>query len=209
MNYPNAIAVLKAADPILGQLIDQVGDCTLGMEPRSGDLLYTLCESILHQQLSTKVAKIIHQRFIGLYPAGLTPQLLLGTSEEDLRSVGLSRPKIRYLQDLAAHVAQGLPTLEELDKLDDETIISTLTPIKGIGRWTVEMLLIFRLGRLDVWPVDDLGIRTGAQRLYGWKEMPDRKTLFKQGEPWQPYRTIAAWYLWRSLERPKAPGSAF
>jgi DNA-3-methyladenine glycosylase II len=205
MNYRPVIAALKAADPILGQLIDRVGDCTLGIEPRSGDLLYTLCESILHQQLSTKVAKIIHQRFIGLYPAGLTPELLLGTSEEDLRSVGLSRPKIRYLQDLAAHVAQGLPTLEELDKLDDETIISTLTPIKGIGRWTVEMLLIFRLGRLDVWPVDDLGIRTGAQRLYGWQEVPDRKALLKQGERWRPYRTIAAWYLWRSLERPKKP----
>jgi DNA-3-methyladenine glycosylase II len=203
MNHQPAIAALKAADPILAQLIDRVGDCTLGDEPRSGDLLHTLCESILHQQLSTKVAKIIHQRFLGLYPAGLTAELLLGTSEEDLRSVGLSRPKIRYLHDLAAHVQQGLPSLEELDELDDEAIIRTLLPIKGIGRWSVEMLLIFRLGRLDVWPVDDLGIRTGAQRLYGWAALPDRKTLLPIGEPWRPYRSLATWYLWRSLELPQ------
>nr|MBA3924467.1 DNA-3-methyladenine glycosylase 2 family protein [Nostocaceae cyanobacterium] len=110
------------------------------------------------------------------------------------------RPKVLYIKDLAQKVLHGLPALVELETMDDEEIIQTLTPVKGIGRWTVQMLLMFRLHRLDVLPVDDLGIRAAVRRVYNMTELPDKKTLEKMGQDWQPYRTIASWYLWRSLE---------
>ncbi len=194
-----AVAHLKASDPTLAALIDRTGPCTLVQAPRSGDLLAVLAESIIHQQLSTKVAQIIHQRFLALFPEGLTAQSLLETPEETLRSVGLSRQKISYLQSLSQHSSVGLPSLEALAHLDDEAIIQTLTPIRGIGRWTVQMLLIFRLLRPDVLPVDDLGIRTAMQRLYGLAELPKAKAMTAIAAPWQPWRTLACWYLWQSL----------
>ncbi len=200
MNYVNAIAALKEADPILADIIERIGLCTLQQNQRTGDLLFSLSESILHQQLSTKVAVIIHQRFLQLYPTTPTTLDILNTADEDLRAVGISRPKILYLKDLAQKILDGLPTLEDLEPWEDEAIIQTLTQVKGIGRWTVQMLLIFRMHRWDVLPVDDLGIQTSIRRMYGLPELPDKKTVAKLGQRWKPYSTIASWYLWRSLE---------
>jgi DNA-3-methyladenine glycosylase II len=187
VNYPDALAELKQADPILAELIERVGLCTLQENQRTGDLLFSLAESILHQQLSTKVAFIIHQRFLQLYPSFPTALDILNTADEDLRAVGISRPKILYLKDLAQKILDGLPTLEDLEPWEDEAIIQTLTQVKGIGRW-------------DVLPVDDLGIQTGIRRIYGLSELPDKKTVAKLGQCWKPYSTIASWYLWRSLD---------
>lgn len=202
MNYLIAINVLKDSDPLLGQLIDQIGECQLNQQQLEGDLFFCLSRSILHQQLSTKVAKVIHTRFLQLYSDNQFPsaQDVLNTPDEVLRNVGISRPKVSYLKDLACHSLNGLPTLEELEAMDDESIIKTLTPVKGIGRWTVQMLLIFRLQRLNVLPVDDLGVRAGIRKLYTLEALPDRKTTESIGQKWTPYCSIASWYLWRSLE---------
>lgn len=199
-DYAIATQALKAADPKLGAVIDQVGLCALDQVQHPGNLLDSLARSIIYQQLSTKSATAIYHRFLRLYEKGMTAETILSTPDATLREVGLSRQKIIYVKDLAQNVLIGLPTLEELEPLDDETIIQTLTKIKGIGRWTVQMLLIFRLHRWDVLPVDDLGIRSGIRRIYGLAELPDRKTVLKIGQVWRPYSTIASWYLWRSLE---------
>jgi DNA-3-methyladenine glycosylase II len=201
MDYSAAIASLQQADSTMAHLIEQVGDCLLHQSQNTGDLLYSLSESILYQQLSGKAAATIHRRFLALYPNGLpTATDILSTPDELLRGAGVSRSKVVYLKDLAQKLADGLPTLEELERLDDETIIKTLLPIKGVGRWTVQMLLIFRMHRWDVLPVDDLGIRSGIRRTYQLPDLPDKKTTEKLAQPWQPYRTIASWYLWRSLD---------
>jgi DNA-3-methyladenine glycosylase II len=203
MNYSIAIDFLKDSDPVLAQLIEEVGSCQLNQNPPTGDLFFCLSRSILHQQLSTKAASTIHSRFLQLYPDTLFPTALdvLNTPEEVLRHVGISRPKISYLKDLARQVLEGLPTLEQLTLMDDESIIKSLIQIKGVGRWTVQMLLIFRLERWDVLPIDDLGVRAGIRRVYGLETLPDRKTVESFGQKWKPYCSIASWYLWRSLER--------
>lgn len=201
MDYSDAIAHLKQSDPTLADLIEQVGSCTLGQDQQTGDLLAALSRAILYQQLSGKSAAAIHTRFLHLYPDQSHPTAIdiLQTSDDVLRSVGISRPKIVYLKDLAQKVVEGLPTLEHLADLEDESIIQCLTPIKGIGRWTVQMLLIFRLHRWDVWPIDDLGVRSALRRAYQLPELPNKILTEQLGQPWKPYRTIAAWYLWRSL----------
>ncbi|MBW4547034.1 MAG: DNA-3-methyladenine glycosylase [Symplocastrum torsivum CPER-KK1] len=207
MNYSVAIAFLLHSDPVLAKVIEEVGPCQLLQSQPEGDLFFCLSRSILHQQLSTKAAGTIHSRFLQLYPDSEFPTALdiLNTPDEDLRRVGISRPKISYLKDLARHVIEDLPTLEELDVMDDESIITTLTRVKGIGRWTVQMLLIFRLKRWDILPVDDLGIRAGIRKVYGLETLPDRKTTESFGQRWKPYCSIASWYLWRSLEMKPQP----
>lgn len=202
MSYSCAINYLKQSDSILGQLIEQIGPCQLDTSQHNGDLLNTLARAILHQQLSTKAAATIYSRFLQLYAdQGLPSALdLLNTPEDVLRSVGISRPKIGYLKDLATKVLEGLPTLEELEAMDDESIIKALIPIKGIGRWTVQMLLIFRMNRLDVLPVDDLGVRAAIRKMYGLDALPTRQMVEHIGQKWKPYCSIASWYLWRSLE---------
>ncbi|NJR66124.1 MAG: DNA-3-methyladenine glycosylase 2 family protein [Leptolyngbyaceae cyanobacterium CRU_2_3] len=202
MDYSIAIATLKQADPILATAIDRVGDCLLNQEPRTGTLLDSLSQSIIYQQLSGKAAAAIHRRFLQLYPdlLSLTPEAILNTPDEVMRGAGLSRAKVLYIKDLAQNIASGLPAIAELESLDDESIIRLLTQVKGIGRWTVQMLLMFRLHRWDVLPVDDLGIRTAIRHLYQLEDLPNRKTVEKIGSLWKPYRTIACWYLWRSLD---------
>jgi DNA-3-methyladenine glycosylase II len=202
IDYSTAIATLKTNDPILATLIEQVGSCTLSQNRGTEDLLFCLCESITHQQLSTKAAATIHRRFLALYDTVPTATELLNTPDDDLRGVGISRPKIAYMKDLAQRVLDGLPTLKELEQMDDDEIIKTLTAVKGIGCWTVQMLLIFRLHRWNVLPVDDLGIRSGIRKVYQLSELPDQKTMIQLAEKWQPYCTVASWYLWRSLETP-------
>jgi DNA-3-methyladenine glycosylase II len=202
MNYAVAIDTLKQADPILAELIEQVGECKLNQVQQTGDLLSSLCRSIIYQQLSGKAATAIYQRFLQLYTV-LTPSDILNTPDDVLREVGISRPKISYLKDLAQRFDK-LPTIDDLLLMDDESIIKILTEVKGIGRWTVQMLLMFRLHRWDVLPVDDLGIRNSIHRLYILPELPNKPTVEKLGENWKPYRTIACWYLWSSLSITKS-----
>ena len=204
MDYDTAINFLKQSDQVLGQLIEQIGSCQLNSSQQEGDLFSALSRAILHQQLSTKAAATIHRRFLQLYPNPFpTASDVLDTPEDVLHNVGVSRPKIGYLKDLATHVLLELPTLEELSAMDDESIIKTLTQIKGIGRWTVQMLLIFRMNRCDVLAVDDLGVRAAIKKVYGLDELPSKQTVEQLGQKWKPYRTIASWYLWRSLDATK------
>lgn len=203
MDYQAAIASLKTADPTLATVIERVGDCTLHQEQSTGDLFEALAESILYQQLSGKAAATIHRRFLALFPdqPHPTPQDLLNTPDEVLRSAGVSRSKALYLKDLSQKFLDGLPDLAALEAMDDEAIIRSLISVKGIGRWTVQMLLIFRMHRWDVLPTEDLGIRNGFQKAYNLTELPNKKTMEAIAHPWQPYRTIGSWYLWRNLDR--------
>lgn len=194
--YSIAIKTLKQ-DSILAGVIEQVGECRLNLVQQTGDLLDCLCRSIIYQQLSGKAAAAIHHRFLQLY-TDLTPNNILNTSDDVLRSVGISRPKITYLKDLAQRY-QELPNLDNLETMDDDSIIKSLTVVKGIGPWTAQMLLIFRLHRWDVLPVDDLGIRNAIRQIYGLTDLPSKKTVEEIAQQWQPYRTIACWYLWQRL----------
>ncbi len=194
-----AVAHLQQADPVLGHIIAHCGPCTL--QPRDLEPLVMLCRSIVYQQLSGKAAGTIMARFLRLYESDpLTPEALLRTTDDTLRGIGLSRQKIAYLKDLALKVQDGALQLVMLPTHSDAEVIRQLMGVKGIGRWTAEMFLIFALGRLDVFPVDDLGIRKAMQRAYGYKRLPAPVTMHRHARKWIPYRTIATWYLWRSLD---------
>ncbi|HEY9297129.1 MAG TPA: DNA-3-methyladenine glycosylase [Phormidium sp.] len=204
MEEIQAIIYLKQTDPILGKLIERIGTNSLVLSyyHEELDLLTALSQAIIFQQISTTVAAKIFQRFLLLYQQSdseLTAKAILETPEDLLRSVGLSRPKISYLKDLAEKIEQGLPTLAELALMEDEAVIQTLTQVKGIGKWTAQMFLIFNLHRPDVLPVNDLGIRSAIVKLYNLNSLPDPKTIEKLAQKWQPYRSLACRYLWRSL----------
>jgi DNA-3-methyladenine glycosylase II len=165
-----------------------------------------LAESIAYQQLSGKAAATIFGRVRALYPKRkwLDPEQLLATPDETLRAAGLSRAKTAALKDLAAKTIDGtVPSGRALIRMTDDEIITRLTTVRGIGRWTVEMLLLFDLGRLDVWPVDDYGVRKGFAKTFGRRKLPTPKQLMKFGEKWRPYRSVAAWYFWRALDAPE------
>ena len=195
-----AVPYLKAADPRLAAVIDRVGPCKL--VPRAeGTHFEAVARSIVSQQLSVKAASTIHGRFLGLFEGGApSAAAILEVSPEALRAVGLSGQKSSYMRALAARVhVEGMP-IETLHELSDEEIIAALTSVKGIGRWTAQMFLMFRLGRPDVLPDLDLGIQKGMQRTYRMRKLPTPKRVAEVGRKWAPYRTIASWYLWRSLE---------
>ena len=165
-----------------------------------------LAESIAYQQLSGKAAATIFGRVRGLYPRRkwLDPEKILATPEQTFRAAGLSRNKIAAIKDLAAKTIDGtVPSARVLARMSDEEIIARLTAVRGIGRWTVEMLLLFDLGRPDVWPVDDYGVRKGFAKIFGRRKLPASKQLMKFGEKWRPYRSVAAWYFWRALDKPE------
>jgi 3-methyladenine DNA glycosylase/8-oxoguanine DNA glycosylase len=165
-----------------------------------------LAESIAYQQLSGKAAATIFGRVRALYPKRkwLDPEELLATPDETLRAAGLSRAKTAALKDLAAKTIDGtVPAGRALIRMSDDEIITRLTAVRGIGRWTVEMLLLFDLGRPDVWPVDDYGVRKGFAKTFGRRKLPTPKQLVKFGEKWRPYRSVAAWYFWRALDQPE------
>jgi DNA-3-methyladenine glycosylase II len=163
----------------------------------------TLCYAIISQQLNGKVAGIIMGRLQGLLaPQCLAPAGLLGTPDDVLRGIGLSRHKVTALKDLASKVQRQMIELDTLPTQHDDAIVQCLTQVKGIGRWTAEMFLIFALGRLNVFPIHDLGVRQAMQRVYGYKRLPAPVTMQRHARKWVPYRTIATWYLWRSLETP-------
>jgi DNA-3-methyladenine glycosylase II len=183
-------------DPQLGKLIKCVGPCTL--QP-GGEAFPLLVRAIISQMISTKVAKTIAARVeAALHPAGVVPSAVSAASEEVLRGVGLSRAKVLALKDLAQKSLSGELPLERLPDMSDEEVIASLVGVRGIGRWTAEMFLIFSLGRLDVLPVDDLGLRAGVCEVYELAELPGRAELRERGEIWRPYRSIATWYFWRS-----------
>ena len=202
MNYTAAVNFLKQADPVLAGLIGRVGPCQLHQRQQTGDLLTCLCRTVIDQQLSTKAADTIYRRFLQLYPDQVSPsaQALLDMSDDRLRGAGISRRKVAYLKDLAQHVLTGLPELETLAEMDDEAIIKVLTQVKGIGVWSVQMLLIFRLQRLHVLAVEDMGLRSAMRRLYGLEQLPNQQQFKEIGARWWPYGAIASWYLWRSLD---------
>ena len=194
----SAAEALRRADPILGRVIERVGPCTLS--PRR-DYFVALCKAIFSQQLSTKVAAVLFGRFCDLFPARRpTPQRVLELFKKDpeaLRGCGLSRQKTAYLLDLAEHFAEGRIDTRRLARLEDEQVIAALTAVKGIGRWTAEMFLMFVLNRLDVLPVDDLGLREGVREIYQLSKRPTPTEVIERGERWRPYRSIATWYIWR------------
>jgi 3-methyladenine DNA glycosylase/8-oxoguanine DNA glycosylase len=201
-----AVAHLRAADPALARLIDSVGPFQLRLK-KTPSIFVALAEAIVYQQLTGKAAATIFARLCALFPnahAGPTADQILRASDEKLRSAGLSRPKLLSLRDLAQRAKKGeIPSLAEAHPMSDEELISRLTPVRGIGRWTVEMLLIFRLGRADVLPVDDYGVRKGFAVAFRKRDLPSPKDLAKYGERWAPHRTVASWYLWRAAERAK------
>jgi 3-methyladenine DNA glycosylase/8-oxoguanine DNA glycosylase len=204
VNHDAAHRHLAATDPRIARLIARSRryDITPSLAIRPFD---ALAESIAYQQLSGKAAATIWGRVRALYPRKkyLDPKLVLATPDEKLRAAGLSRSKVAALKDLAAKTIDGtVPSARSLAKMTDEEIIERLITVRGIGRWTVEMLLLFDLGRRDVWPVHDYGVRKGFAKTFGRRKLPTPKQLMKLGEKWRPYRSAAAWYFWRALDKP-------
>lgn len=197
-----AVRHLAASDPRLAALIARARP----FEPRASVLARpfdALAESIAYQQLSGKAAATIWGRVRALYPKRkwLDPKTVIATPDEALRGCGLSGAKTAALKDLAAKRLDGtVPSGPALARMGDEEIVTRLTTVRGIGRWTVEMLLLFELGRLDVWPVTDYGVQKGFAKTFGKRKLPTPKELLRAGEKWRPYRSVAAWYFWRALD---------
>ncbi len=206
--YEKARRFIMRRDPVLGAAVKRIGPCGLADRQRK-DHLTALVGAIVSQQLSTRAAATIFGRFVALFPDGAIPGAAAIHALEDqaLRGVGLSGQKVGYLRDLCARIGDERLRLEELDALPDEQVIERLTAVKGFGRWTAEMFLMFRLHRPDVLPVGDLGIVTAIQRLYRLRKRPDAKRIRKIGEPWRPYRSVASWYLWQTLAEAKTPSA--
>jgi len=201
-----ATSFLRRANPAFERLIDRVGPLRLQLD-HSSSLFTALAEAIVYQQLTTKAAATIYGRVKALFPRSLegpTPEQLLLVPDAALRGAGLSQAKLLALRDLARRATAGeIPSLVELPELSDEAIVEKLVAVRGVGRWTAEMLLIFRLGRADVLPADDYGLRKGYAQTFGGA-VPSARDLAAAGAAWQPFRTAASWYLWRALELPKA-----
>jgi DNA-3-methyladenine glycosylase II len=195
-----AYAHLRAADPVVGALIEQHGP----YRPRpSADAYSALVRMILYQQLAGAAAAAIERRWRALYgdPESVpTPAQILATSDEGFRGAGVSRQKASYLRDLAQHVADGRTVFDGLDVLPDEAVAEHLTSVRGVGEWTAHMFLMFHLGRPDVLPVGDLGVRSGMRVAYGLPETPTPERAREIGAPWAPYRSVGSWYMWRAVE---------
>jgi DNA-3-methyladenine glycosylase II len=201
---PAALRALRESDPVMGDLIERYGDpdgvlARRGRRP--GDAYGALVRSIVGQQLSSRAARTIYERLIALFDGRTpTPRELLDVDPEEIRAVGLSRAKVAFLRDLAEHIEDGELDLEKLPELPDDEVLEQLTRVKGLGPWTVDMFLMFHLGRPDVLPVGDQGIRRAVQIAYGLEELPTTAELERIAEPWRPHRTLACLYLWRSLD---------
>jgi 3-methyladenine DNA glycosylase/8-oxoguanine DNA glycosylase len=201
-----AVQHLRASDPVLARVIEASGPLRLELQNTPSPFL-ALAEAIVYQQLNGKAAATIFGRVRGLFPRakdGFTAQHILRAPDEKLRGAGLSRNKLLSLRDLAERTRRGeIPELAELHGMPDDVIVERLTQVRGIGRWTSEMFLIFRLGRPDVLPADDYGVRKGFQVAYRKRALPTRQQLEKHAEAWRPYRTVASWYMWRAVELAK------
>lgn len=195
-----AVTFLKRADPKLAAVIERVGPCRF--TPRvEGTHFDAVARAIVYQQLSGKAAATIHSRFVALFVPDTPPAAqLLALSDEALRAAGISRQKAGYLRDLADRVHSKSVPMDTVHELPDEGVIQTLTSIKGVGRWTAQMFLMFRLGRLDVLPDLDLGIQKGLQHAYRMRKLPTPERVREVGAKWAPYRSVASWYLWRGLD---------
>jgi len=198
--YARARRVLMRRDPILAPVIRKYRERSL-IEGPPADPFSALVRTIVGQQLSTKAAATIHGRLLALMPGGIaTAEAMRALGDDQLRQVGMSRQKSAYLRDLAAKSSNGELHLDSLSEMTDEQVIEAITKVKGLGRWSAEMFLMFRLRRPDVLPVDDLGIVNAIHRLYKLRKKPTAARILKMGEAWRPYRTVACYYLWRSLE---------
>ncbi len=201
-----AVRHVRASDPTLARVIDAVGPYEIEVL-KTASVFVALARSIVYQQLNGRAAATIFGRVCALYPrarAGLRPEGILRTSDAKLRGAGLSRAKLLALRDLAEKTQAGaIPPLAALRRMDDAAIVESLTQVRGIGRWTAEMFLMFRLGRPDVLPAEDYGVRKGFAIVYHKRKLPMRKDLEKHAERWRPYRSVASWYLWRALELEK------
>ena len=198
-----AVRHLSASDPALARLIASVGPCRLVPEP--AEPFRALAQAVVYQQLTGKAASTILSRVVALYSPGLfpTPEQILKTPVPKLRGAGLSGGKTRALKALAARTLDGtVPSLRKLESMSDVEIVERLTEVHGIGTWTVQMMLIFRMGRPDVLPTGDYGVRKGFAKVFRKKELPTPAELEARGERWRPFRSVASWYLWRSLELP-------
>lgn len=200
-----AITHLKSADKTMARLIRQIGPCTI--KRRQHTPYAALVQAVVYQQLNGTAAATIFGRVKAIYPGRRLPKpnQLLATPDDMLRKAGLSRNKLLALKDIAAKTIEGvIPSSRRIKAMSNEEIVERLTNVRGVGPWTVEMLLIFTLGREDVLPATDYGVRKGFAQTYGWRDLPKPKELIEFGERWKPHRTTAAWYLWRSLELQQA-----
>jgi DNA-3-methyladenine glycosylase II len=199
IDYPKARRILARRDPILRDLMRRHGPCGLA-DSQHTDPFQALVHAIISQQLSTKAAATIAARVDALLDGLPTSARVAAVSDAQLRNAGLSGQKVSYLRDLCVQVANGLLPLDTLDCMPDEEVVAALIRVKGIGRWTAEMFLMFRLHRPDVLPVGDLGIVKAVQRAYRLRTLPSPTRLLRLGESWRPYRSVACWYLWASLD---------
>ncbi len=202
LNARRAVRHLRTADPVMAGIIARVGPCRFG--PITDHThFHHLARAIVYQQLSTKAAATIFGRVLAQCGGScLEPAAVLAQRESALRAAGLSRQKASYVRDLAAHVRDGALPLDRIEALDDADLIAALTAVKGIGTWSAQMFLMFRLGRPDVLPVLDLGIRKAVRLAYRMRAMPSARRVLKVGRPWSPHATVASWYLWRTLDAP-------
>jgi 3-methyladenine DNA glycosylase/8-oxoguanine DNA glycosylase len=203
-SFRRAAQELAARDPVMARLIELGGPVRI-RPPRDPDHFVDLAETIVYQQLAGAAARAIWGRVAALFDGAITPQAVLAVSDDDLRAAGLSRNKTTSMRDLAARVADGTVPLDGIRRLKDDEIVDRLSQVRGIGRWTAEMFLIFQLRRPDVWPVDDYGVRKGYAVAYGLPAPPPPKQLHLEGERFRPYRTTAAWYLWRAVDLSLTP----
>ena len=195
-----AEAALSKTDAVLARVMEEHGPCSWKISPIDS-VFEVLLRAIVYQQLSTKAAATIHGRLKALFDDEITPEQLLALPDETLRGAGLSRPKVSYARHLAERSAE-IPGSKELVNMSDREIHDALISLKGIGRWSIEMLLMFSLGRPDVWPVTDLGVRKGFKIAFDMEELPDPKWLEERAEIWKPYRSVVSWYMWRIVEGP-------
>ena len=195
-----AVTHLRKSDPVMARIIAAVGPCRFKLRSE-GTHYEAVFRSIMYQQLAGAAALAIHRRVQALYGGrDPTPEELLATPDESLRAAGLSRQKLAYLRDLSARTTSGEVVMHGIDALTDAEVIKSLTRVKGVGRWTAEMFLIFRLGRPDILPDLDLGVRNAIKRAYRLRKVPDSARVHKIGARWAPYRSVATWYLWRSVD---------
>ena len=195
-----AAAALHRRDRKLARVIDRVGPPDLRRGRPRQEHFAELVRAVCYQQLAGAAARAIHGRFLELFDDGPTPEAVLALPVRRIRAVGLSASKTRTIRDLAAHVVSGEVELDRVARLSDDQIVAELTAVWGIGQWTAEMFLIFQLGRLDVWPVDDFGVRKGFGRIQGMNPAPTARELEPLGERYRPYRSVAAWYCWRAVD---------
>ncbi len=195
-----AVRHLRAADPVMRRVIERVGPCKLDPEQRP-DVFHALVRAIIYQQLNGSAAGSIYRKFKGLYPGKRFPTAadIAATRDAAIRGAGISPQKLSYLRDLSLKVEDGTLKLRKVKALSDEAVVEHLTQVRGVGRWTAEMVLMFTLGRPDVLPVDDYGFRRAVQIEYKMRVLPKPERLRKLPEPWHPYRTVGTWYLWQSL----------